>query len=263
MTGTTDGFMYFLGGPDLEMLTIRELLQLHAPYQFLDKGLPWGAKASDYRDEIEESLHLGKIPVLVELTDDLGLSSRENVKIVDHHGPLAGADKPTSLHQVFALLGLPRESWSRRLELVAANDRGHIAAMLKIGATRSEISEIRAADRDAQDITPSEEEQGKMALVGQRTLCRNRLTVVELPHNRTATVADRLAPELGGPGYANLLIISPDEINVYGEGTLIRYLAQQYPHGWYGGDLPSRGFFGCAPPPEGILTTITELLCTP
>lgn len=43
--------VFFLGGRDLEMLTIRDLMAEHAPGRFHDKGLPWGAKASDCQGE--------------------------------------------------------------------------------------------------------------------------------------------------------------------------------------------------------------------
>ena len=55
--------VFFLGGQDLEMVTIRDLLaQESCPYH--DKGLGWGARASDYRTEIEAVLAQGQIPVL-------------------------------------------------------------------------------------------------------------------------------------------------------------------------------------------------------
>jgi len=243
---------FFLGGHDLEMLTIRELLRAHATDQFCDKGLSWGAKASAYRDEIEQALASGLTPVLVELENDIELG-QDGIVVVDHHGPLAGAAAPTALHQVFGLLGLPPEAWTRRLELVAANDRGHIAGMAAVGATREEIVAIRAADRAAQGITADEERQGEAALETLRTVGNGRLTIVDLPHNRTATVTDRLAPELGGSGYENLLVISPGEVNFYGDGHLITALAERFPGGWYGGNLPERGFWGHGGPvPELI-----------
>ena len=50
--------VFFLGGYDLEMLTIRELLAAEgAP--FWDKELAWGAQASAYAAEIEQTLAIG------------------------------------------------------------------------------------------------------------------------------------------------------------------------------------------------------------
>lgn len=68
-----DRLVFFLGGRDLEMVTIRALLQAHAPTMFHDKGLAWGARASAYQGEIESALAEGKTPVLIELENDLGL----------------------------------------------------------------------------------------------------------------------------------------------------------------------------------------------
>lgn len=279
----TTSLLFLLGGHDLEMLTIRELLQAHAPDLFCDKNLSWGARASDYRVEIEQATRNGKTPVLVELENDLNLKTcphpgplpegeggnisgpfpgaEGEVIIIDHHGALAGADRPTSLHQVFALLGLPPELWTRRMELVAANDRGHIKGMQDIGATMDEIVAIRAADRAAQGIGAEQEDQAAEAVRLAERLCHGRLTVVRLPHNRTAAVADRLAPELGGEGYDNLLVLSPDEVNVYGCGALVSALAGRFPGGWYGGSLPERGFFGIAPVPPAIVETVSDILC--
>jgi len=235
---------FLLGGHDLEMLTINELLKAYAPTSFCDKNLSWGAKASDYRIEIDDALHAGKIPVLVELIDDLQLG--EKVVIVDHHGSLAGKDRPTSLHQVFDLLMLPKNLWTHHFELVAANDRGYIGEMLECGATQKEIVSYRAKDRAAQGITQEQENQAVAAIADLQVLCHGRLTIVRLPHNHTATVADRLASELGGQGYKNLLVISPAEINFFGPGEMVRNLERQFPGGWYGGSLPERGFWGHA-----------------
>ncbi len=234
--------IFFLGGHDLEMLTIRELLDENGiPYY--DKGLSWGAKASDYREEIEETLSTGRVPVLVELVDDMDISRRK-VIIIDHHGEKAGTDRPTALHQVFDLLQIPKAKWSRWFELVAANDRGYIPEMLKIGATKEEILEIRRSDRRAQGITEEQEKQGAEAVEKAEVLFDGKLTIVRLPHSKTAVVTDLLYPALSKKGYENLLIISPDEVNFFGEGSLIFELNVKFPGGWYGGSLPEYGFWG-------------------
>jgi len=243
--------LFLLGGHDLEMLTIRELLHAHAPECFVDKGLSWGARASAYRGEIEAALKAGLTPVLVELVDDIGIDGK--AVIIDHHGPLAGADKPTSLHQVFDLLKLSPQAWTRQMELVAANDRGHIKGLQAVGATMDEIVSIRAADRAAQGITPQQDQQAAEAIAAAETACNGRLTIVRLPHNRTAAVADRLAPELGGAGYENLLVISPAELNFFGSGKLVLLLDKTFPGGWCGGSLSEHGFWGHGEPLPDIL----------
>jgi hypothetical protein len=259
--------VFMLGGHDLEMATIRELLSAHAPCRCLDKGLSWGAKASDYADDIRSSISLGQVPVLVELDDDLGLNGPaekdgppHRAILVDHHGRLAGKDQPTSLHQVFSLLELAPALWTRWFELVAANDRGYIPALLECGATRDEIVKVRAADRAAQGITLEQEEQGERAVRTRQVLARGRLTVVALPHNRCAAVADRLEPEMGGPGYENLLIISPGSVNIFGLGSLIIDLSREFPEGYFGGALPDRGFWGHPLPLPTVLAFVLHHL---
>jgi hypothetical protein len=49
---------------------------------------------------------------------------------------------------------------------------------------------------------------------------------------------------LGGIGFENLLIDSPDQLNFFGKGNLIYALNEGFPGGWYGGALPERGFWG-------------------
>lgn len=225
------------------MRAIRELLQDEGA-AFVDHGLQWGAKASDYREEIAGTLLRDKKPVFVELDDDLGLVACGKALRIDHHGPLAGADRPTSLEQIFDLLRLPREKWTRRFNLVAANDRGHVRALQAAGASRQEIEQIRAADREAQGVTPEEEMEAERAVSQRQVFADGRLTVLELASDRTSAAADRMEAALGGPGYYNLLIVSSNKINFFGDGELVRALNGAFPGGWFGGNLPERGFWG-------------------
>lgn len=251
--------VFFLGGRDLEMLTIRELLMSVAPERVYDKNLAWGAKASDYAAEIEACLAAGRTPVLIELTNDLNLS-RDEVIIVDHHGERAGGDQPTSLHQVFELLNLSSEEWTRWHELVAANDRGHVRAMKELGATSDEIREVRAADRRAQGVTDEEESEAQEAVRKAEVLLDGRLTVARLQHSRTSPVADRMEKDLGGAGYENLLVVSPGQVNFFGAGRIIRALNQRFQGGWYGGSLPERGFWGGYFAGDEVLDFLREIL---
>lgn len=235
---------FFLGGRDLEMEAIRALLDRCSSGRIHDKGLSWGARTSDYAAEIEACLAAGRRAVLVELVDDRGFEQREGVIVVDHHGSRSGSDRPTSLEQIFELIGRPRSEWTRELALVAANDRGHVRAMKAMGASVEEMQRVRAADRAAQGISPDEEREGEAAAHQRRELLHGRLTVVDLPHARTATVGDVLDADLGGPGYTNLVILSPTSTTVFGEGSVIDALRTRWPEGWYGGDLPQRGYWG-------------------
>ncbi len=236
-----DRHTFFLGGHDLEMVTIRELLETEAPGRFHDKGLGWGARASAYRDEIEACRALGRLPVLVELENDLG---GDALLVIDHHGERASAQTRTALEQVFDLLALPRARWTRWHALVAANDRGYIAGLVAAGATRDEIARVRAADRAAQGITAEQEADAERAVAMASRLVEGRLTVVHAVHPRLAAVEDRLCPQLGGPGVENLLLLTPHEVNFSGDGRLVTALDQRFPGGWYGGALPAQGYWG-------------------
>lgn len=96
-------YEYFLGGRDLEMTTIAELL--HSVGETVhDRHLIWGAKASAYREELAAARSTGAIPVLIELTDDLGLANdidQGHAILIDHHGDRAGKDVPTSIEQIY------------------------------------------------------------------------------------------------------------------------------------------------------------------
>ena len=228
-------FCLFLGGHDLEMLAIAELARAEG-YPVHDKNLNWGARASAYRKEIDHALAAGQTPVPVELIDDIGLAP-PRVVVVDLHGASAGAERPTSLRQVFDLLHVPAQRWDRQLALIAANDRGHVRELLAIGAAGEEIENVRAADRAAQGITPGDEETGAAAVRHARTLAGGLLTVVTLPHNRCAVAADRMEHALGGPGYENLLVICPAEVDFFGGGEYVLWLDDAFPGGWFGGAL--------------------------
>lgn len=236
--------VFFLGGRDLEMVTISDLIRAHCgPGAIVDKALGWGAKASDYASEIDQCVKDGKIPVLIELVLDID-TMPENAIIIDHHNEHAGFDKPTSLEQVFDLLQCSRTEWIRYFALVAANDRGWVPEMRKIGATDQEVADIRKADRKAQGITAAEESQAEDALAIQGITDQSDIAIVDLPHNRFATVTDRLAQNGRTPRI--LAVRGPKETGLYGPGPVIEAFVKKHPNAWYGGALPDYGFAGVA-----------------
>lgn len=257
-----ENLVFFLGGNDLEMETIRALLEEHASGRVHDNGLSWSAKASVYKDRITQCITSAKAPVLIELKYDLDLNFKDKKKliIVDHHDHRADKDAPTSLHQVFRLLGLPSTAWTRWFDLVAANDRGYVKEMLKIGASLDEMMKIRRKDRQAQGITPEQEAQGVEAVKNAQLMAGGGLTVVKLSHAKTTVVSDLMEPALGGPGYENLLVISPGEVNFYGAGSAVEALSRKYPAGWYGGALPDYGFWGHGKPVSDVVGFLERLL---
>ena len=239
---------FFLGGADLEMVEIARLLRDRRPgdpvYAVHSRPLPWGVGVSAYGNATREALAHGATPVLIELHNDLALPADRIIEI-DHHGDRAGAGRPTSIEQVFALLGRPPEQWTRRLALVAANDRGYIPGLIATGATPNEIVAIRAEDRAAQGITTAEEEEAARAVAAREQLGGGAITVVTLAHDRFAAVSDRLHRGLGGPGYAALLTLGAGEAQYDGSGAAIARLSGAVPGSWHGGALPERGFWGC------------------
>ena len=177
-----------MGGQDLEMVTISAAITA-AGLPVADKNLGWGAKASAYQAEIGEAVRSGFAPVLVEL--DLDTTLPEGTVVIDHHGAQA-ADKPASIIQVLALIG---QEPSRHQQLVAANDVGFAHGLLRFGATATEISGIRAADRAAQNITPEQEAAAEAAVASMRVedIGVLRLGVVDnLADSRFAPVSDRV-----------------------------------------------------------------------
>jgi hypothetical protein len=244
---TPPRYAFFLGGHDLEMVTTAGLLSdLRAEgdarvAEVHDPGLAWGARVSDHGDGPREAMARGLLPVLVELTANVPppLGSIE----IDHHGERSG--EPASIRQIFDLLSLPPERWTRDFALVAANDTGHIPALRRMGATDAEIADIRARDRRAQGITAAEEAAGLAALAKADVVLDGSLIVVRLPHGRTATVADPLA--LRGED-RDLLVLCPGSTQFFGAGDRIARLDAALPGGWRGGELPRRGFWGLPRP---------------
>jgi hypothetical protein len=217
---------FFLGGHDGEMNRIAEVLrEVGAP--FADGNLGWGAKASQYGEAIVEATSAGFVPVLVEL--ELDTTVPEGTVVVDHHGSRAG--EPAAILQVLALL--EREP-SRFDLLVGANDAGYIPALLALGATTAEVTQVRAADRAAQGITSAHEAEAERAILARETT--GRLTTVRMAHSKCATVTDRLHPAAGGAGYDQLLVLSQDgEVNFFGDGALCAALKEKFEGSWAGG----------------------------
>lgn len=208
----TKDLHFFLGGNDLEMKTIKDLLDKQG-VAYSDAGLSWGASTSKYGDEIQKVAAEGKTPVIIELAIDSKLP--ENTINVDHHNE--NASRPASILQVCDLLGVKP---TRKMQLVAANDSGYIPAMLEMGATKEEVAMIRYQDRACQGITAEQENQAEAAIKNAKQLYG--VTVITMPHSKTATVTDRLF-DASKP--QNLLIISADgETNYFGPEDICRKL---------------------------------------
>lgn len=234
--------VFLLGGRDLEMQTIRELLRQHAQV-FIDKDLAWGTTVAAYADELTMLLAQSSpqvTPVLVELggIEELTPDVRERCVIIDHHNQLAGV-RPSSLRQVFERLQRPEAEWSHRYQLVAANDEAWIPGLLEAGATTDEVRTLRAEERRVLGI-PLTYDGLPSNLQHDTTL---DLVSLAIDHEHTSAVNDFLHPTHGGPGPTNTLIITPTKATFSGRGDVVHSLAKRY-GGWHGGRLPVRGFWG-------------------
>lgn len=251
-------YHFFLGGRDLEMVEIAAFLNQQA-MPFTDLQLSWGVKISDYAEQIK-NLPPQTIAVTIELTDDMPADwvERKRMVQIDHHGSRTA--EASSLAQVFTMLKLPKAQWTRHFTLVAANDVGHIAALVEAGASLEEQQTIRAADRLAQGVTPQENAEGLLAL-GSAEVIDGCLTFVRLPHTRMATVTDPLALN---PQFAHLprqiLAQSPGELGYFGLAAVAMTLNTMFPGGWWGGNPPHSGFWGLQAGENRISEIVSKLL---
>lgn len=198
--------LFLLGGYDLEMCTIKTLLETHGiPYA--DHRLQWHtAYLSSYAPQLAEYGRPASPWRIygLELQEDIPLPA--NYTRIDHHNRHAGL--PSALEQVASLLQLPLD---RRLRLIAANDRAYIPGMQALGATADEIAAIRLADRRAQGVTEEDEKLAEKAIAQQQE--RGGLVVVQALSPRFSPICDRLYP------YRRLLIYTGGEWMYYGEGA--------------------------------------------
>lgn len=239
---TSGNYLFFLGGHDAEMAAIREILDENE-IKYFDNSLNWGAKLSDYKEELK-SVNIDQIPVFVELT--LDKTPPENAVIIDHHNENSGSNVKTSLEQTACLLGIQLTRWQL---LISANDRGYINEMKAAGATSKEIDEIRKFDRACQGVTEMDECNAESSVKNNLVFLNSNVILVNSLTNKTSAIVDRIYSQ-----YKNIFIKTPDnQISFYGEGAIIENLKIIYgdlssknPNikFWYGGGLPDNGYFG-------------------
>lgn len=221
--------IFLLGGHDLEMLTIKHLLE-EQNIAFYDAKLEWNnAMLSAYQEQFsDEQVFYG-----VELKEDCQLP--QHYYRIDHHNDYSG--KPSSLEQVAAILGIELNRWQK---LVAINDARYIPGMELLGATKEEVDSVRKADRKAQGVTEKDELNAEKAI--SKSLVIESVRVVRTSSSRFSPIVDRLYPT------EKLLIYTDSELTYYGVGVdqvveLFRTeIASQ--KAYFGGG--SNGFFGLA-----------------
>ena len=226
--------IFLLGGMDLEMRTIRDILSEHR-VTFYDRSLRWdNAVLSQYHDVLEQYGSDEGVTIYgIELTEDTACPA--NYVRIDHHNDFSY--KPSSLIQVADLLGVPVSRYHR---LVAANDERYIPGMLSMGASDEEISRIRMLDRKSQGVTEEDEQAAVRSINENKRLCGN-LTVIRSYSRAFSPICDRLYP------YGNLLLYTEREAVYYGSMVprLKRMFATEVKahRMFYGGN---DGYFGIA-----------------
>lgn len=195
--------LFLLGGYDLEMLTIKQMLEGREDCVVLDQHLHWGnALLSAYQSDLQR--YEGYEVYGIELKEDIPLPVLYTR--IDHHNDWNG--KPSALEQVAAILEV---SLNRFQQLVSANDKGYIPAMQALPATDEEIAEIRRKDREAQGVSKADELLAEQSV--HNSLSRyGSLLVVESLTPCFSPICDRLFP------YHRLLVFTDTEWMFYGEG---------------------------------------------
>lgn len=226
--------IFLLGGMDLEMCTIRDMLS-ERHVTFYDRSLRWdNAVLSQYHDVLEQYAGVDGVTIYgIELTEDTDCPA--NYVRIDHHNDFS--NRPSSLLQVADIMDVPV---SRFYQLVAVNDERYIPGMLSMGASDKEISRIRMLDRKSQGVTEEDEQAAVRSINENKILCGN-LTVLRSYSRAFSPICDRLYP------YGNLLVYTEHEAVYYGSMVpqlKCMFAAEVKAHRmFYGGN---DGYFGIA-----------------
>lgn len=248
---------------DLEAHTIIEMLEENGE-TVLVTGQAWGASwenlENDIQEKVEEAKKNGKKVYGVELQGD----SKGGINI-DHHiyGNDDRSSDKASIEQVAMII---KRVLSIEEKFIAANDKGYIPAMIKVGKKlglsdeqiNEVIKNIRLRDREMQGVTMEQEEEAETAVEELGVIEGKREYIhLNLPHSKTSTVTDRLFGK-----YENLLVISADgETNFYGTTQIIKVLEKKFPGGWSGGQLEQgTGFWGGYADQKQIQETVETIV---
>jgi hypothetical protein len=221
-----ENVIFLLGGHDLEMVTIRQILSKEG-IAYFDKGLEWGARLSEYADVMASNPDSSFYAVEL-IVDDEKLMQNYSIEVIDHHNE--HVHKKASLLQVLELLG--REP-SRRERLIAANDVGHVAAMQCLGASDKEIEHIRKEERIAQGVTIEEDQQAQNDV---------EKAIVQKGVHLIATELGHFSPIVDRYDYRPLIVYSDHSLVCYGNIDRLKELYREEVkkhHAYFG-----KGYFG-------------------
>lgn len=215
---------FVLGGNDAEMVRIKEVLD-SLGISWIQPVQGWGTKEFGLAQIGEAGMAPGTRVVFVECQPAADFPRWKASVVIDHHGENAGL--PASLLQVLDLLHIAPTRWD---ELVAANDSGWFPGLQAMGATPEEMARVRAADRNAQGITPEHESEAERALAAAPEFV-SPIRVIRMAHSKCAPVGDRLAVEAiaAGQPVPQYVVLSGDgEVNFSGDGALAQALFEKY-----------------------------------
>ena len=231
--------VFLLGGKDLEMQTIKDIL-LSFEIKFYDKNLSWeDAKLSAYKELFNETDHF----YAVELIPDTILP--KHFTLIDHHNQ--NRYSLSSLEQIAKILNY---KLSRKQKLIALNDRDYIFGMQKFGADRNEIENIRKKDRFYQGVTEDEEIEALNDIKNAKKI--GDLLVIKTKNRRFSPIADKIFPK-------EAIIYNENEINYYGKR--VNLLTKHFQNlinektAYFG-----KGFFGITKNPLFYKDKILEIL---
>lgn len=194
--------LFLIGGKDLEMQEIKKILEQKGEF-IIDKNLSWGAKLSDYADEIENNKD--KKIVGIELKKDIDISQKYIE--IDHHNE--NSNKESSIEQIADFFKI---KLNRYQKLVAENDKGYIPAMIKCGATKEEIEKIRSDDRKCQGVTSEDEKLAKKSIEENKKKIKG-IVIIKSLTDKFSAITDRLFSE------REIIVYNEKELNYYGENT--------------------------------------------
>ena len=218
--------VFLIGGKDLEMATIKNLLKFYNQIIF-DKELSWGAKLSDYEEKLKKSYHFYGI----ELIKDIKVL--EPYTTIDHHNELQNRD--SSLSQIAKIFS---KKLTRYETLVSLNDSGYIPSLKEYGAKKEEIEEIRQKDRLLQGVLQEDEILAIKSIEKMQTV--DDIIIINSLTDKFSAVVDRLYDK-------NLIVFTDTKLNYYGRDC--KKIITKYQHliddnsAYYGGNF---GFFGIA-----------------
>lgn len=232
--------IFLLGGYDLEMLTIREILEKKG-LALKDNKLEWSsALLSNYKDIFTSDSEMYDCIYGIELSEDI--APPVNYKRIDHHNDMV--HMPSSLEQIAGIIGV---ELNRFEQLIAVNDSRFIPGLQSMGASEEEIDLIRRADRNAQGVTEEDE------LLAQKSIQENfrkekDIAIIRSFGQKFSPITDYMFDK-----EARLLIYTDNKLCYYGPGT--HTLSQHFKamiqkkKAYTGGG--ENGFFGIA---ENVLT---------